>query len=205
MTCQEAMTKELKEWASNVGGNVSFCPCCRTKIEKSMGCNHMTCWFCQYEFCWACGESATGGDGHWSGSGCGVGMMDSNIRPGDHLKMDTCWFKVKKFFRGLGIGLCFLLAFIIIYPFWLVFAIPFVIAVSINDKSRSNGDGILLKSIKTLLGFCLGLVLDICFIPAALIFTVCVVAAGIIGGIAGLVKWCTTPARTRRELDPEQV
>ena len=65
VTCQEAMTKELKEWASNVGGNISFCPCCRTKIEKAMGCNHMTCWFCQYEFCWCCGESASYGSDHF--------------------------------------------------------------------------------------------------------------------------------------------
>lgn len=47
----------------------------------------MTCGFCKYEFCWACGTSATSAENHFgSGRGCGVGMMEANIKPGDHLK-----------------------------------------------------------------------------------------------------------------------
>ena len=48
----------------------------------------MTCGFCHYEFCWACGASASVGERHFdAGNGCGVYMMDENIKPGDHLKI----------------------------------------------------------------------------------------------------------------------
>jgi len=62
---------------------------CKTRIEKNAGCNHMTCGFCNYEFCWACGRSATNADNHWSafgGNGCGIGMMQENVKPGDEGK-----------------------------------------------------------------------------------------------------------------------
>lgn len=33
------------------------CPQCRVDIEKSEGCNHMTCSRCKHEFCWSCGAT----------------------------------------------------------------------------------------------------------------------------------------------------
>jgi len=33
---------------------VKLCPNCRTKTEKNLGCDHMKCNFCQYEYCWIC-------------------------------------------------------------------------------------------------------------------------------------------------------
>jgi hypothetical protein len=36
-------------------GKVVWCPMCRTKIIKSEGCDHMTCRYCSYEFCYICG------------------------------------------------------------------------------------------------------------------------------------------------------
>ena len=44
----------------------------------------MTCAFCGYEFCWACGESATMADNHFAGNGCGVEMMDEAVKPGKY-------------------------------------------------------------------------------------------------------------------------
>ena len=32
---------------------------CSVKISKVSGCNHMTCLFCKYEFCWVCGGEST--------------------------------------------------------------------------------------------------------------------------------------------------
>merc|ERR1712087_73260 len=31
------------------------CPACNTPIERSAGCDHMTCAVCHHEFCWRCG------------------------------------------------------------------------------------------------------------------------------------------------------
>ena len=64
-SCEDAMQKELEGWANKNKENVSLCPCCRTKIEKNQGCNHMTCAFCSYEFCWSCGASASSDDRHF--------------------------------------------------------------------------------------------------------------------------------------------
>lgn len=77
------MKDQLQGWAEENKDKVSFCPKCRTKIEKNQGCNHMTCYLCGYEFCWACGGSASPGENHFSGNGCGVKQMDESVKPGD--------------------------------------------------------------------------------------------------------------------------
>ena len=88
VSCEENMSRQLEGWLEQNAGKVSFCPMCRTRIEKNRGCNHMTCAFCKYEFCWSCGASATAEERHFDlGRGCGVEMMDESIKPGDHLKL----------------------------------------------------------------------------------------------------------------------
>jgi E3 ubiquitin-protein ligase RNF19A len=65
------MEKKFQGWASgNI--NISYCPKCKTRVEKVEGCNHMTCYFCQFQWCWICGGTYT--DDHYvpiNPFGCG--------------------------------------------------------------------------------------------------------------------------------------
>ena len=57
---------------------VSKCPKCKAPIYKSEGCNHMTCYRCNAEWCWICHMVTEDYDSHFSpGSifGCS-GMME---------------------------------------------------------------------------------------------------------------------------------
>jgi IBR domain, a half RING-finger domain len=46
--------QELGEWVVS-SKYVNKCPQCRSRVEKNSGCQHMTCGFCRYEWCWVCG------------------------------------------------------------------------------------------------------------------------------------------------------
>ncbi|KAI6021198.1 hypothetical protein EDC04DRAFT_3118055 [Pisolithus marmoratus] len=55
MTCEERDEAEDKlfwQWRSD--NDVKDCPVCRVPIERSEGCNHMTCTRCQSHICWEC-------------------------------------------------------------------------------------------------------------------------------------------------------
>jgi IBR domain, a half RING-finger domain len=45
--------KSIEYWFKK---GVRYCPNCKRKVEKSSGCDHMTCTKCKYEWCWLCGE-----------------------------------------------------------------------------------------------------------------------------------------------------
>ena len=146
----------------------------------------MTCGFCQYEFCWACGGSASSGDNHFSGEGCGVRMMDDTVKPGDHLKFRGfrgIVTNVTNFIKGLLAALCIISCAVIIYPLWLVFFIPCSCATGFYENHRRYNHNMrrykICGFLNGLMGFCFGLVLNICFIPVAL----CATACGILGFI----------------------
>ncbi|KAI9568708.1 hypothetical protein HD554DRAFT_706395 [Boletus coccyginus] len=64
MTCEErdvAEDKLFNEWASN--NDVQSCPGCKAPIERSEGCNHMTCTRCQTHICWECLATFPKGEG----------------------------------------------------------------------------------------------------------------------------------------------
>jgi len=60
LTCKEFCKgdKSLKIWAKNRGQpvrNACRCPKCHVFIQKSSGCDHMSCSRCHTEFCYRCG------------------------------------------------------------------------------------------------------------------------------------------------------
>lgn len=52
---QEEMAN--KEWLDR---STTECPGCSCRVEKNLGCNHMTCWKCGKHFCYRCGAAIPG-------------------------------------------------------------------------------------------------------------------------------------------------
>ena len=166
VSCKDAMNSQLKGWAEENKDNVSMCPMCNTRIEKNKGCNHMTCAFCQYEFCWACGASATIKENHYeSGRGCGVSLMEENVKPGSHLNVQTQSKCQRYGWKTLKIVLC-----IIFFPIVLVFYLPYKMVSETLETSASENCEI--RALKVIGVFFVALILNICFIPLILILIV---------------------------------
>jgi len=60
ITCNEFRKGDrmLKYWASEVHygqQNAQLCPKCKIYIQRTNGCDHMVCTFCQTDFCYKCG------------------------------------------------------------------------------------------------------------------------------------------------------
>lgn len=60
---QQRETEELRAWNQQnhttdewIEHVTKQCPKCKTRIEKSGGCNYMNCQRCHFEFCWVCGS-----------------------------------------------------------------------------------------------------------------------------------------------------
>ncbi|CAD8115557.1 unnamed protein product [Paramecium sonneborni] len=56
-SCEDNLQQVLNEWQEN--RDTQQCPRCKIIVEKINGCNHMTCQFCQHEWCWICGSDYT--------------------------------------------------------------------------------------------------------------------------------------------------
>jgi E3 ubiquitin-protein ligase RNF19A len=56
-SCNKAIDEQFDDWARS--RDVRFCPYCKARIEKAEGCNHMTCYYCEFQFCWICGATYT--------------------------------------------------------------------------------------------------------------------------------------------------
>ena len=50
--CEIENDKSFEKWRDSY--KVKRCPKCKFFIEKTEGCNHMTCFNCKYEWCWLC-------------------------------------------------------------------------------------------------------------------------------------------------------
>ncbi|KAH7882821.1 hypothetical protein F5I97DRAFT_135092 [Phlebopus sp. FC_14] len=78
LTCEErdvAKDKLFLEWTLN--HDVKCCPGCKVPIERSEGCNHITCVRCQTHICWECLATFPRGDGiydHMRSMHGGIGL-----------------------------------------------------------------------------------------------------------------------------------
>ncbi|KAF9480440.1 hypothetical protein BDN70DRAFT_612528 [Pholiota conissans] len=50
-----AQHEERKATESWITESTSVCPGCRSHVQKSEGCNHMSCTRCTHHFCYRCG------------------------------------------------------------------------------------------------------------------------------------------------------
>lgn len=48
------------------GVDYQMCLACKNRVQRSIGCNHMTCSSCLAHFCYTWGCEADGNSGHWS-------------------------------------------------------------------------------------------------------------------------------------------
>eukprot|EP01017_Pseudomicrothorax_dubius_P045124 TRINITY_DN7754_c0_g1_i2.p1 TRINITY_DN7754_c0_g1~~TRINITY_DN7754_c0_g1_i2.p1 ORF type:complete len:288 (-),score=-10.90 TRINITY_DN7754_c0_g1_i2:168-1031(-) len=107
-SCEEVLQSEFSDWAK--GKEVQNCPKCNSRIEKISGCNHITCTFCQYEWCWLCRGQYT--PNHFSSlSGCiGLGA-------GSHTMGNWPTWKLKLYKVGIVLAMILLIiCVILLYP-----------------------------------------------------------------------------------------
>ena len=50
--CKNKNEKKFLKWTK--GKRVKRCPNCQMYVERNEGCNHMTCAYCDYQWCWIC-------------------------------------------------------------------------------------------------------------------------------------------------------
>ena len=131
----------------------------------------MTCLFCNYQFCWSCGASATSEERHFSaGKGCGVKMMDENVKPGDHLLIQeqedkkccapSCFGRCGRYGPMIKEGLIYVLIFLFC-PIICLFYVPYSI---IGENWR--GDSHILCKI---IAFPFLLIFSVIMIPMAIV------------------------------------
>lgn len=144
-----------------------LCPNCNAHIEKSEGCNHMTCYYCEFQFCWICGGTYT--SDHFMALnpfGCGGGQF-SNANPALGL-YGKLWLYLKRL-------LVFLLVLLIL-PFVLVLAAPIgCVAISwaaLQGITRACNKccACLVYLLVSPIAFAFGLACDVIIVPLAVVF-----------------------------------
>jgi hypothetical protein len=76
-SCESAADAHMAAYARV--NNVFKCPSCKAPIERSEGCNHMTCSACRYQFCWMCKRRYSYNHfASWNVFGC-PGLQDNSL------------------------------------------------------------------------------------------------------------------------------
>jgi hypothetical protein len=111
-SCEKAIEKKFKSW-EECQIALSFCPKCKTKIEKESGCNKMLCNFCHYKWCWLCKAPCADYVHFASGNvfGC-TGLLFSDKKP--------------NMFKMFFLRLFYILCFLFFVPALILIAMPFV-------------------------------------------------------------------------------
>ena len=106
----EAIEKEYENFVKN--SNYKYCPKCKVKVEKSEGCNHMTCVICKYEFCWICLKKYTSNHfAYWNFCAC-PGLQHHRI---NYKSFSDIYLRPPlKFLLFLGLSLILVIILIII-------------------------------------------------------------------------------------------
>ncbi len=128
ISCASALDREYLSYIERA--NVKYCPNCKVKIEKSEGCDHMTCFICKYQFCWLClRKYTTHHFAEWNCCGCPDLLQNRTI-------FKTCLRAMSTFFKALskfivdflkyfGIFLLIILVAVIFIGFSLIGAVLF--------------------------------------------------------------------------------
>ena len=58
-TCQQISDERFEEYVKKNGNKIKFCVKCKTAVQRTEGCLHITCPACDYEWCWSCGREYT--------------------------------------------------------------------------------------------------------------------------------------------------
>jgi len=113
-----------------MGRDIQTCPKCRVRIWKNDGCNHMTCKFCKYEFCWLCrGKYTHNHFEPWNLMGCPGAMYYPSWLRCPHMCPRPV-HKIMMFLCFIGFLTPIAIAFVssifsLWITFWLIICIPF--------------------------------------------------------------------------------
>lgn len=145
--------------------NVRLCPTCKAPIEKAEGCNHMVCYYCEYEFCWICGETYS--KDHYSQLNP-FGCSGSQFKKVP--QANTC----QKMFMLYLWRFILLIGVIVLGPFIMVLFVPVSLCYLCLEKSKELVADCSLRAIFLILMlpivFALGLLADVVVIPVGLLF-----------------------------------